>query len=78
MNVGRLIFSEMKVDKTPFPVHTNTYTIDLNNAKVLIWTEQAKWAKDKNVIIVEARPKNIDDKVPDREVVLERPQKTRS
>jgi len=78
MNVGRLIFSEMKVDKTPFPVHTNMYTIDLNNAKVLIWTEQAKWAKDKNVIIVEARPKNIDDKVPDREVVLERPQKTRS
>ena len=25
MNEGRLIFREMKVDKTPFLVHTNTY-----------------------------------------------------
>ena len=61
-----------------WPSTTNTHTIDLNNAKVLIWTEQAEWAKDKNVVIVEARPKNIDDNFPDREVVLERPQKTRS
>ena len=34
MNEGRLIFSEMKIYKTPFPIRTNTHTIDLNNAKV--------------------------------------------
>ena len=47
MNEGRLIFLEMKVDKTPFPVHTNTHTIDLSNAKVLIRPEQAKGAQGK-------------------------------
>ena len=39
MNEGRLIFPEMKINKTPFPVHTNTNTIDLSNAKVLIRPE---------------------------------------
>jgi hypothetical protein len=72
MNEGRLIFSEMKIDKTPFPVHTNTHTIDLNNAKVLIQLEQAEGAKGKNVVIGETRPKNIDDKILAREVVLEK------
>ena len=47
MNEGRLIFPKMKIDKTPFPVHTNTHTIDLSNAKVLIWPEQAEGAKGK-------------------------------
>lgn len=44
----------------------------LNNAKVLIQLEQAKWAKGKNVIIGEQRSKNVDDKILAREVVLEK------
>jgi len=72
MNEGRLIFSEMKIDKTPFPVHSNTHTIDLNNAKVLIRPEQAEGAKGKNVVIGEIRPKHADDKILAREVVLEK------
>ena len=72
MNEGRLIFPEMKVDKTPFPVHTNTHTIDLSNAKVLIRPEQAEGAQGKNVVIGETRPKNVNDKILDREVVLEK------
>ena len=62
----------MKVDKTPFPVHTNTHTIDLSNAKVLIWPEQAEGAKGKNVVIGETRPKNVYDKILAREVVLQK------
>jgi len=72
MNEGRLIFPEMKVDKTPFPIHTNTHTIDLSNAKVLLRTEQAEGAEGKNVVIGEARPKNVNDKILAREVVLEK------
>ena len=72
MNEGRLIFPKMKIDKTPFPVHTNTHTIDLNNAKVLIRPEQAEGAKGKNVVIGEIRPKHADDKILAREVVLEK------
>ena len=62
----------MKIDKTLFLVHTNTHTIDLSNAKVLIWPEQAEGAKGKSVVIGETRPKNIDDKILAREVVLEK------
>ena len=62
----------MKVDKSPFSVHTNTHTIDLNNTKVLIRPEQAKGAKGKNVIIGEPRPNDIKDKVPVRIVVLDK------
>jgi hypothetical protein len=47
MNKGRLIFLEMKVNKTPFPIHTNTHTIDLKNAKVLLRPEHAEGAKGK-------------------------------
>ena len=72
MNEGRLIFPEMKIDKTPFPVNTNTHTIDLNNAKVLLRPEQAEGAKGKNVVIGEKRPKDVDDKILAREVVLEK------
>ena len=63
MNEGRLIFPEMKVDKTPFPVHTNTHTIYLNNIKVLLWPEQAEGTKGKSVVIGETRPKNVDEKI---------------
>ena len=52
------IFPEMKVDKTPFSVHTNVHTIDFNNTKVLIRPEQAEGLKGKNVVIGEARSKN--------------------
>ena len=72
MNEGRLIFPKMKVDKTPFPVHTNTHTIDLSNAKVLLRPEQAEGAEGKNVVFGGTRPKNADDKIIAREVVLEK------
>ena len=62
----------MKVDKTPFSVHTNTHTIDLSNAKVMIRPEQAEGAQGKNVVIGETRPKNVNDKILVREVVLEK------
>ena len=62
----------MKVDKTPFPVHTIAHTIDLSNAKVLLRTEQAECAEGKNVVFGETRPKNADDKILAREVVLEK------
>ena len=62
----------MQVDKAPFPVHTNIHTLDLNNPKVLIWPEQAKGAKGKNVIIGEPRPNNVNDKVLVRKVVLDK------
>ena len=60
----------MKIDKMPIPMHTNTHTIDLNNAKVLLRPEQAEGAKGKNVVIGETRPKSVDDKILAREVVL--------
>ena len=39
---------------------------------MLIRPEQAKGAKVKNVVIGESRPKNVDEKILAREVVLER------
>ena len=62
----------MKVDKTPFPVHTNTHTIDLSNAKVLLRPEQAEGAEGKNVVFGETRPKSVNDKILAREMVLEK------
>ena len=60
--------SEVKDDKTSFPVHT----IDLDNVKVLIRPEQAEGAKGKNIIIGEPRPKNINDKIQVRKVTMEK------
>ena len=54
----------MKIDKALFPV----YTIDLNNAKVLIRPDQAEGAKGKNVIIGDDRP---DNKILARKVIQE-------
>jgi len=68
INEGRLALHEMQVDKASFPLHA----IDLNNAKVLVRPEQAEGAKGKNVIIGEEMPKNINDKILAREVVLEK------
>ena len=62
----------MKVGRTLFPVHTNTHTIDLSNAKVLLRPEQAEGAEGKNVVFGETRPKNVDDKILAREVILEK------
>ena len=49
----------MKIYKALFPVHT----IDLNNAKVLIWPDQAEGAKGKNVIIGDDRSLTVDNKI---------------
>ena len=59
---------EIQVDNTSFPLHI----IDLNSTKVLIRPEQAERAKGKNVIIGEEMPKNVNDKIPVKEVVLEK------
>jgi len=69
---GRLVLSEMQVDKTPFPAHTNVHTLELNNPKVLLRPTQAEGAKGKNVIIGDPRPNDVKDKVPVREVVLDK------
>ena len=68
INKGRLTFPEMKIDNAPFPVHT----IDLNNAKVLIRSDQAEGAKGKNVIIGDDRPLTVDNKILAREVIQEK------
>ena len=62
----------MKIDKSPFHVHTNTHTIDLSNAKVLLRPEQAEGAKGKNVIISNDRPLTVDNKILAREVIQEK------
>ena len=59
---------EVKDDKASFPIPT----IDLDNVKVLIRPEQAEGAKGKNIIIGEPRPKNINDKIQTREVMMEK------
>ena len=58
----------MKIDKAPFLVHT----IDVNNAKVLIWPDQAERAKGKNVIIGDDRPLTVDNKILAMEVIREK------
>ena len=59
---------EVKDDKVSFPVHT----IDLDNVKVLIRPEQVEGGKEKNILIGEPRPKNINDKIQAREVTMEK------
>ena len=68
INEGRLALHEMQDDKASFPAHT----IDLDNIKVLIRSEQAEGAKGKNVIVGEQRPKNVNEKILAREVTLEK------
>ena len=68
INEGRLTFPEMKIDKALFPIHT----IDLNNAKVLIWPDQAEGVKGKNVIIGHDRLLTVDNKILAREVIQEK------
>ena len=65
INEGRLVLSEMQIDKAPFPVHT----LELKNPKVLIRPEQAKGAKGKNVVIGDPRLMNTSDKILAREVI---------
>ena len=68
INEGRLVLSEMQIDKAPFPVHT----LELNNPKVLIWPEQAERAKGKNVVIGDPRSMDTSDKILTREVIKEK------
>ena len=56
------------IDKAPFPIHT----IDLNNAKVLIRSDQAEGSKGKNVIIGDDRQLTVDNKILAREVIQEK------
>jgi hypothetical protein len=65
---GRLVLSEMQVEKTPFPIHT----LELNNPKVLLRLDQAVGAKGKNVAIGDPRPMNANDKILAWEVVTEK------
>jgi hypothetical protein len=58
----------MHVDNDSFPVNA----IDLQGAKVLVRSEQAKSTKGKNMIIGEERPKSYEDKIWSREMVLEK------
>ena len=68
INEGRLVLSEMQIDKVPFPVHM----LELNNPKVLIRSEQAEGAKGKHVVIGDPRPMNTSDKILAREVIKEK------
>ena len=68
INEGRLVLSEMQIDKAHFPVHT----LELNNPKVLIRPDQAEGAKGKNVVIGDPRSMNANDKILAREVVKEK------
>ena len=67
INEGRLVLSEMQIDKAHFPVHT----LELNNPKVLIWPEQDEGAKGKHVVIGDPRPTNTSDKILAQEVIKE-------
>jgi hypothetical protein len=58
----------MQVDKNPFLVNT----IDLQNSKVLIRSEQTEAAKGKNMVIGENRTITADEKILSREVVIEK------
>jgi hypothetical protein len=58
----------MQVDKNPFLVNT----INLQNSKVLIRSEQTEAAKGKNMVIGENRTITADEKILSREVVVEK------
>jgi hypothetical protein len=58
----------MQVDKNPFLVNT----IDLQNSKVLIRSEQTEAAKGKSMVIGENRTITADEKILSREVVVEK------
>src|SRR3954469_22422677 len=68
INEGRLSFSEMQVDKQPFPMNT----IDLEGKKVLIRPDIAELANKNNVVIGESRKENEDNRNSGRQVVLEK------
>ncbi|KAI4977212.1 hypothetical protein ZWY2020_051111 [Hordeum vulgare] len=70
INGGRLNFSEMQVDKQPFPINT----MDWEGKKMLILPGIAKSANKYNVLIGEPRKGKEGDKVLGREVVLDKKQ----
>jgi hypothetical protein len=59
INEGQLCLKQMQVDNDLFPINI----IDLQGAKVLVQSEQAKSTKCKNVIIGKERPKSCEDKI---------------
>src|ERR1041385_7085898 len=68
INEGRLSFSEMQVDKLPFPMNT----IDLEGKKVLIRPDIAELANKNNMVIGESRKENEDNRNSGRQVVLDK------
>jgi hypothetical protein len=68
INEGRLSLKKMRVGKNPFLVST----IDLQNSKVLIRSEQAEAAKGKNVVIGEKCTITADEKILSQEVEVEK------
>lgn len=71
INEGRLSFSEMQVDKQPFPMGSIN-TIDLEGKKVLLRPEQAKSVEGKDVIIGESRVMNKIRNISEREVTVQK------
>jgi hypothetical protein len=68
INEGRLSFSEMQVDKQPFPMNT----MEFEGKKVLIRPKVAELANKENVVIGESRKEKDGSKSSGRQVVLEK------
>ena len=68
INEGRLVLSEMQIDKAPFPLHT----LELNNPKILTRPDQTEGAKGKNTVIGDPKPMNANDKILAGEVIKEK------
>ena len=68
INDERLSFSEMQVDKQPFPMNT----MDLEGKKMLIRPDIAESANKSNVVIGESRKENDGGKTSSRQVVLKK------
>ena len=68
INDGRLNFSEMQIDKQPFPMNT----LDLEGKKLLIRPEVAESANKANGVVGEPRKGKEDSKVLGRQVVLDK------
>ena len=67
INEGRLTFTEgpkMKLDSSPFPINM----VELESKKMLIRSDQAESAREKNVVDNSAPPRMIKPKNPEIEV----------
>jgi hypothetical protein len=68
INEGRLKFQEMQVDTEPFTMNV----IDFEGKKVLIWPSTTDKGKGKEVIIVDARKADENNKISCRKIVPEK------